>query len=156
LFDFDGDLYDKMMEVSFIEKLRDERRFPDVQALVEQIRLREIDIVVIDPFVSCHGVPENDNTAQDMVVKEWGRVAEEGNCAVHLVDHTRKAGADAEVTTESSRGAKAKTDAARVVRVVNRMTDAQSVGIVAPWRYFSAFNDKANMAPPVIARIGSI
>ena len=41
LFDFDGDLYDKKIEVLFIEKLRDERRFPDVQALVEQIRKDE-------------------------------------------------------------------------------------------------------------------
>jgi riboflavin kinase / FMN adenylyltransferase len=41
LFDFDGDLYDKKIEVLFIEKLRDERRFPDVQALVEQIRRDE-------------------------------------------------------------------------------------------------------------------
>jgi len=122
---------------------------PVVSALVEQIRLRRIDVVVIDPFVSCHGVPENDNTAQDMVVKEWGRVAEEGNCAVHLVDHTSKAGSK-EVVTNSSRGAVAKTDAARVVRVVNRMTDTDSkaYGIAEPWRYFNTFNDKANMAPP--------
>ncbi len=42
LFDFDGDLYEKKMEVLFIEKLRDERRFPDVQALVEQIKVDEI------------------------------------------------------------------------------------------------------------------
>lgn len=41
LFDFDGDLYGKNLEVLFIEKLRDERRFPDVQALVEQIRKDE-------------------------------------------------------------------------------------------------------------------
>jgi len=108
---------------------------------------------VIDPFVSCHEVPENDNTAQDMVVKEWGRVAELGGCAVHLVDHTSKAGSQ-EVVTDSARGAKAKTDAARVVRVVNRMTDGQSKpwGVVNPWRYFSTFNDKANMAPPVDRR----
>ena len=53
---------------------------------------RKIDVIVIDPFVSSHEVPENDNTAQDMVVKEWGRVADRGNCAVHLVDHTRKMG----------------------------------------------------------------
>jgi hypothetical protein len=122
---------------------------PVIGALVEQIRLRKIDVVVIDPFVSCHEVPENDNTAQDMVVKEWGRVAEEGNCAVHLVDHTSKAGSEV-VVTDSSRGAKAKTDAARVVRVVNRMTaaDSKAYGIAEPWRYFNTFNDKANMAPP--------
>ena len=125
---------------------------PVIGALVEQIRLRKIDVVVIDPFVSCHEVPENDNTAQDMVVKEWGRVAELGHCAVHLVDHTRKGGA--EVTTESSRGGKAKTDAARVVRVVNRMSDNQSMtfGVLNPWLYFNTFNDKSNMAPPVDRR----
>jgi len=38
LFDFDADLYGKKLEVSFVEKLRDERRFPDVQALAEQIK----------------------------------------------------------------------------------------------------------------------
>lgn len=41
LFDFDGDLYGQKMEVLFIEKLRDERRFPDVMALVEQIKKDE-------------------------------------------------------------------------------------------------------------------
>ena len=65
---------------------------PVVDALVAEIIGQKIDVIVIDPFVSCHEVPENDNTAQDMVVKEWGRVAERGNCAVHLVDHTRKMG----------------------------------------------------------------
>jgi hypothetical protein len=127
---------------------------PVIRALVEQIKLHGIDVVVIDPFVSCHEVPENDNTAQDMVVKEWGRVAEEGNCAVHLVDHTRKAPPGTEVTTESSRGGKAKTDAARVVRVVNRMSETQgrTFGVVGPWRYFNTFNDKANMAPPADRR----
>ena len=42
LFDFTGELYGQMLEVSFLEKLRDERRFPDVQALVEQIRKDEL------------------------------------------------------------------------------------------------------------------
>ena len=127
---------------------------PVVSELVAQIRALQIDIVVIDPFVSSHEVPENDNTAQDMVVKEWGRVAELGGCAVHLVDHTRKSVPGVEVTTESSRGAKAKTDAARVVRVVNRMTETQgrTFGVIGPWRYFNTFNDKANMAPPADRR----
>jgi riboflavin kinase/FMN adenylyltransferase len=38
LLDFDGDLYGQSLRLSFIERLRDERRFPDVQALVAQIR----------------------------------------------------------------------------------------------------------------------
>ena len=127
---------------------------PAIKELVEQIKLRGIDVVVVDPFVSCHEVEENDNTAQDMVVKEWGRVAEEGNCAVHLIDHTSKAGSQ-EVVTDSSRGAKAKTDAARIVRVINRMSRDEGekiFGIKEPWRYFHTFNDKANMAPPAAAR----
>ena len=41
LFDFSADLYGKKLEVLFIEKLRDERRFPDVQALVDQIKKDE-------------------------------------------------------------------------------------------------------------------
>ena len=78
---------------------------PVVDALVAEIIDKQIDVIVIDPFVSCHEVPENDNTAQDMVVKEWGRVAERGNCAVHLVDHTRKMGGfESEVTTEKLPG----------------------------------------------------
>jgi riboflavin kinase/FMN adenylyltransferase len=36
--DFDGDLYGRTLEVSFLAKLRDERRFPDAQALAAQIR----------------------------------------------------------------------------------------------------------------------
>lgn len=41
LFDYAGDLYGQRMEVHFVEKLRDERRFPDIEALVEQIRKDE-------------------------------------------------------------------------------------------------------------------
>ena len=123
---------------------------PVVDALVAEIRQRKIDIIVVDPFVSSHEVPENDNTAQDMVMKEWGRVADRGNCAVHLVDHTRKMGGDAEVTTKSSRGAKAKTDAARVVRVVNRMSkeEGEKAGVENHRLFFRTYNDKANLQPP--------
>jgi hypothetical protein len=124
---------------------------PVVDALVAEIIDKQIDVLIIDPFVSCHELPENDNTAQDMAMKQWGKVAERGNCAVHLVDHTRKmSGFESEVTTESARGAKAKTDAARVVRVVNRMSqeDGEKSGIENHRLYFRTYNDKANLAPP--------
>lgn len=42
LLDFTGDLYEKEMEIAFVEKLRDEQTFPSREALVEQIR-RDID-----------------------------------------------------------------------------------------------------------------
>ena len=37
LFDFDGDLYGKRIEVEFVEKLRDEEKFSDLDAMVRQI-----------------------------------------------------------------------------------------------------------------------
>jgi riboflavin kinase/FMN adenylyltransferase len=42
LFDFDGDLYGKQMEVSFVGFLREERKFPDVQSLIVQMQ-RDVD-----------------------------------------------------------------------------------------------------------------
>lgn len=39
IFDFEGDIYGKQVKVSFIERLRDERKFPSVDELVKQISL---------------------------------------------------------------------------------------------------------------------
>jgi riboflavin kinase/FMN adenylyltransferase len=36
--DLDEDLYGRQMQLAFIERLRDEQRFPSVEALVEQIQ----------------------------------------------------------------------------------------------------------------------
>jgi hypothetical protein len=123
---------------------------PVVDAIVAEIIKRKIDVVIIDPFVCCHEVQENDNTAQNMIVGEWKKVADRANCAVHLVDHTRKMGNETEVTLESMRGAKSKTDACRVVRVVNRMTEkeGEQAGIEQHRLYFRTYNDKGNHAPP--------
>jgi riboflavin kinase/FMN adenylyltransferase len=37
LFDFEGDLYGRRIEVEFVAKLRDEAKFPDLPALVAQM-----------------------------------------------------------------------------------------------------------------------
>jgi hypothetical protein len=123
---------------------------PVVDSIVEQLHCRGIDVLTVDPFVSSHEVSENDNGAMDLVVKEWGRVADAANCAVHLIHHTRKSQADAEITAESSRGAKALTDGCRSVRAINRMTteEAERAGVDNRRLYFRAYNDKANLAPP--------
>jgi hypothetical protein len=123
---------------------------PIVNSLIAAIREAHVDVVVVDPFVSSHRVPENDNTAMDMIAKEWSRVAEDSDCAVRLTHHTRKG--DQEVTSESGRGASAPTYAARVFRVFNRMTrqEADDAGVEGEnrRRYYRTYIDKQNMTPP--------
>jgi hypothetical protein len=84
----------------------------------------------------------------DMIVKEWGKVADRANCSIHLVHHTPKM-AGVEVTTESARGGKAFADACRVVRAINRMSkeEGEKAGVENHRLYFRTFNDKANLQP---------
>jgi hypothetical protein len=123
---------------------------PVAEALVAELARRATDVLVIDPFVSSHSVPENDNGAIDAVAKLWARVAVRANCAVVLVHHARKLG-EGEVNAEAARGAVALVAAARSVVTLNRMTaeEAQRFGIEgeARRRYFRTYDDKNNRAP---------
>ena len=127
---------------------------PVVEALVGELRARRVDCLVVDPFVSSHGVPENDNGAIDAVAKEWARVAVRASCAVVLVHHARKL-AGGEVNAEAARGAVALIAAARSVVTLNRMTDEEgqrfAVEGEARRRYFRTYDDKNNRAPPADA-----
>jgi RecA-family ATPase len=76
-------------------------------ALTAESLARQIDVLIIDPFVSSHEVEENANSQIDEIAKAWGRVARAANCAIVLVHQTSKAGA-AEVTALSARGAVAR------------------------------------------------
>ena len=124
---------------------------PVVEGLVRAIRTNQIDVMVVDPFVSSHRVGENDNAAIDIVAKAWNRVAEEGRAAIELVHHVRKGqGGGAEFTVEDGRGAGALLAAARSARVLNPMTkeQAEKAGLGSHRGYFRADNGKANLAPP--------
>lgn len=118
---------------------------------MDEIKRRQVDAVIIDPFVSCHELIENDNKQMDLVVKEWKRVAEAASCGVELVHHVRKG--DGEITAESARGGGAFVDALRNVRVINRMSkDEGDRARLANHRlYFRTFSDKANKVPPADA-----
>lgn len=123
---------------------------PIVEAVVEQIRRNNIDVMIVDPFVSTHQVNENDNGAIDKVAKLWAQIADQTNCAIDIVHHLRKL-ADREATVEDARGAVSLIGAARSVRVLNRMsaTQAEEAGLAANDRYgyFSINHGKANLAP---------
>jgi hypothetical protein len=123
---------------------------PVYEQITRAIIDRQIDALIIDPFVSSHAVEENANSLIDKVAKAWARVAHDANCVVILVHHTSKAGAGV-VTAHSSRGAVALTDATRSAIVLNRMDEkkAQELGFdeAERKRYFSAGDDKHNRAP---------
>ncbi|MBW6528722.1 helicase RepA family protein [Sphingomonas sp. RHCKR7] len=124
---------------------------PVVEALVAELLSRQIDVLVIDPFVSSHGVSENDNVAIDAVAKAWARIAKRANCSVVLVHHSKKLGSE-KVTAESSRGASALVSAARVTLVLNRMDKDEAKACLITEererrRLFTVLDDKANRAP---------
>jgi len=124
---------------------------PVFSALVSAIGSRQIDVFVVDPFVSSHRVAENDNGAIDLVVKAWCKVAFAARASIELVHHARKVNG-AEVTPEDARGASALVNAARSVRALTRMTSSEgkTMGVTEPWRYFrSGGVSKNNMAAAI-------
>ena len=122
---------------------------PVSDRLIAQIKEKQIDVVIIDPFVSSHSAPENDNVLIDMVAKEWAHIAHEGNCAIELVHHSKKMNGQ-EATADSARGASSLVAAARSVRVLNAMTkkQAEEAGEETHRGIFSVVDDKNNLAPP--------
>jgi hypothetical protein len=122
---------------------------PVVEALKKAIRRYEIDVLVIDPFVSSHAISENDNMRINAVKNAYMEVAQEG-CAIELVHHARKL-AGAEMTVEHSRGAVALIDGSRSARVLNPMSksEGEAAGIENHRFYFRVSNGKASMSPPL-------
>lgn len=125
---------------------------PVFDAITAELIKRQIDVLIIDPFVSSHDVDENANTKIDSIAKAWGRVAKAANAAIVLVHHTRKL-AGQKVTSEQSRGAVSLINAARIALVLNRMDEAEAerFGIEGDderRRHFSVQDDKHNRAPP--------
>ncbi|GJD52698.1 hypothetical protein OPKNFCMD_5464 [Methylobacterium crusticola] len=126
---------------------------PVVADFVSEIRSKQIDVTIIDPFVSCHDVPENDNGAIDKVTKAWAGIAGQTNSAVELVHHVRKASAgQAGYSVDDARGGSALIGAVRSARVLNVMSteEASNAGVPGEQRglYFRVDNGKSNMQPP--------
>ncbi|MGC0054549.1 bifunctional DNA primase/polymerase [Brucella pituitosa] len=153
--DIDGHLFlDTGREQELVIAIDDKKgvriQEPVVEAVVETISELGIDVMIVDPFVSTHQVNENDNGAIDKVAKLWAQVADRTNCSIDIVHHLRKV-SDREATVEDARGAVSLIGAARSVRVLNRMSEAQAkdagMGSMDRFAYFSVTYGKANLAP---------
>ena len=98
---------------------------PIVADIIAELLDQQIDVLVIDPFVSCHRVAENDNNAIECVAKNWSHIAEAANCSINLAHHSRKTGGES-VTVDDGRGASALLNAARTARTLNTMTTSEA------------------------------
>jgi hypothetical protein len=125
--------------------------------ITEAVGDNQIDVAILDPLVTLHGVPEGDNGKMDTVVRIFAGIADQMNCGFELAHHTRKGlvGTDADLVADDMRGASAIKDAMRALRMLNQMTrkDAEDVGIPENERtsYFRVDRVKGNNAPPSAA-----
>lgn len=151
--EIDGRLFldsgrDSSLMVATVDRTGVKFAEPVIEAVVDTIRANNIDVFVVDPFVSSHGVPENDNGAIDRVAKTWAKIADRTGAAIHLIHHARKTRGN-EVSIEDSRGAVALIGAARVGRTLNPMTkdEAERAGVEQRFCYVRVDDGKANLAP---------
>ena len=126
----------------------------DVDAVIEHIRDNQIKMFVVDPFVETHQADENDNVEIAKVMQFYRRIAQQADCAVVIVHHTRKppqgqsdgfAG-----YADGARGASAVINAARIVKTLYGMSerDAREMGVTPAerWKYVRLDDAKANLS----------
>ena len=124
-----------------------------VSEIIKTAKELNLVAIIFDPFVRLHSVNENDNMMIDLVVQQLSRIADEVNCAVHVVHHTRKLGSEGgRGNAETARGASSLISAARVAHTIDQMSaiEAESFGIseeAAGW-YMRIDDAKSNMAAP--------
>jgi AAA domain len=132
-----------------------ERMFDALEQLISDARL---DCVILDPFIKFHRLKENDNNTVEQLAERLSHVANQMNICIEVVPHTRKPppGQHGELTAHDNRGAGALVDAARSVRVLNRMTvsEAELPNIDPEERqeYLRLSRGKPNMVRPEKAR----
>jgi RecA-family ATPase len=127
-----------------------------VRCIEDEISRNEIDVAILDPLVTLHGVSEQDNNKMDTVIRIFAAIADAHNCAIELAHHTRKLPVGtSDYVGDDMRGASATKDAVRAARMLNQMTakDAESAGIQEHERgsYFRVDRVKGNNAPPTKA-----
>jgi hypothetical protein len=126
---------------------------PSLAQFETAINIKRVDVVMLDPFVSFHAVPENDNGCIDAVVKRLALIANRSNACIELSHHVRKPfQGQGTLTVDDSRGGGAIINAVRSGRVINRMSSAEAehanIDLDQRSSYIRVDRGKRNMAPP--------
>ena len=107
-----------------------------VAELVEYCIERNIKLIILDPFISFHNVPENANEHMEQVLTILRRLAVETGAALIAAHHTGKTGGNAEAhagEADASRGASAISWAARTVKTLARMSKNTAKNLNIEW-----------------------
>lgn len=94
------------------------------------VRYYGVDAVILDPLANMHDSPET-NELMRRLGRRLSRLAEERNCAIEIVHHTRKLNGN-EATVEDSRGGSALIGAVRAARVLNPMSAEEATRFGLP------------------------
>lgn len=62
----------------------------DAKHLADALLANNVDVLILDPLVNAHAIPENDNEAAAKLMRVVAKIADMANCAILLVHHTRK------------------------------------------------------------------
>jgi hypothetical protein len=121
-----------------------------VQAVIDQIKNHQIDLVIIDPLIGIHHVNENISGDMNTVLAQLRLIADQGDCAVHVLHHVKKGG---DGTAEDGRGSSATKDACRAITTLSVITEqeAKTFGIPATKRRYYIRknpNAKSNLSAP--------
>ncbi len=99
----------------------------NVRYLIEFIKENDISVAILDPVVSLHDVAENDNGAIDKLGQVCTTIAQETNCALNLVHHSRKRNkSDGVGDMEIGRGASALAARARIIHTLATMNEDEA------------------------------
>jgi hypothetical protein len=127
--------------------LLDEGGLSHLELLLESIRP---DLLVLDPLVAfCGGGNINDNAVMSLVMRALKRLANNFNCAILVIHHTRKGG-DLN-NAEAISGASSIVNLARRAIMTVPMTTEEAKQLAVPPslrpRYFKVVAAKSNLAP---------
>ena len=116
------------------------------KTLEDVIVRREIGLIILDPFVKTHSVPENLNNEMDSVAQLLSDLAAKHNVAVDFPHHVSKGTADPG-NANRGRGATATVNAGRLVYTLGTMTpdEAKLLGVQEDQRRQHVRLDRAKL-----------
>lgn len=125
---------------------------PNIKWLINELNARQCVHMLIDPFVKCHAVNENDNMAIDKVAQALQLVCSRTKVSMCVVHHTSKSGSKTAGDQNASRGASSLVAAARIAHTLTNIPieEGKRLKIAEDKvKWFVRLDDaKANMSPP--------